>query len=81
MDCLLVENPIKGDSDGFALQIPKMQQAKPCILIFQRKRMQGFVIYKYHIDSYCKSPHNTSKKLLRKEQIQLVIVHARHVLL
>ena len=37
-------------------------------------RMQGFVIYKYHIDSYCKLPHNTSKKLLRKEQIQLIIV-------
>ena len=45
MDCLLVENPIKGVFDGFALQIHKMQQAKPCILIFQRKRMQGFLLY------------------------------------
>jgi hypothetical protein len=39
--------------------------------------MQGFVIYKYHIDSYSKLPHNTSKKLLRKEQIQLIVVHAK----
>ena len=54
----------------------KCNKRSPAFSSFKEKECRAF----YCIYFCFKLPHNTSKKLLRKEQIQLVIVHARRIL-
>lgn len=74
VDCLLVENPIKGVSMDLHSKSIKCNKRSPAFSSFKEKECRAF----YCI--YFKLPHNTSKKLLRKEQIQLIVVHARRIL-
>ena len=54
----------------------KCNKRSPAFSSFKEKEYRAF----YCIYFYFKLPHNTSKKLLRKEQIQLIVVHARRIL-
>ena len=76
MDCLLVENPIKGFPMDLHSKSIKCNKRSPAFSSFKEKECRAF----YCIYFYFKLPHNTSKKLLRKEQIQLIVVHARRIL-
>ena len=76
VDCLLVENPIKGFPMDLHSKSIKCNKRSPAFSSFKEKECRAF----YCIYFYFKLPHNTSKKLLRKEQIQLIVVHARRIL-
>ena len=54
----------------------KCNKRSPAFSSFKEKECRAF----YCIYFYFKLPHNTLKKLLRKEQIQLIVVHARRIL-
>ena len=54
----------------------KCNKRSPAFSSFKEKECRAF----YCIYFYFELPHNTSKKLLRTKQIQLVIVHARRIL-